>query len=68
MYTTWFQAQAAGRSPLNVGRSTARNKRKSLRSKENAEYRAQLQRQKDNSDAVKKDMIQSQINEISKRK
>ena len=68
MIITWKEAQEKKRSPLNIGRSTSRNRRKQQRSKENVEYRASLHRQKSSSDMMKKDTIQNQIAEIGKRK
>lgn len=56
------------RSPLNTGRSLARNRRKQARSAENNRYRAGLHSQKavaGNSD--KANEIQKQIDQISRR-
>lgn len=53
------------RSPLNTGRTPARNKRKQERSKENRELRADLHRQKLRGDA---NATQVHIDAISKRK
>jgi len=55
------------RSPLNIGRSLARNRRKQARSAENVEYRASLHRQKVSSPS-KANEIQMQLDEIRKRK
>lgn len=56
------------RSPLNTGRTLARNRRKQARTKENREYRAGLHAQKSTANAHNADTIQRQIDEISKRK
>lgn len=53
------------RSPLNKGRSLARNRRKQARHAENVAYRASLHQQKARGDAA---AIQNQIDQISKRK
>lgn len=63
MHTTWLSAEKAGRSPLNVGRSTERNKRKQLRHTENVALRADLHRQK-----IRDSKVQTHIDEMSKRK
>lgn len=63
MHTTWFSAEKAGRSPLNVGRTTERNKRKQLRHAENVALRADLHRQK-----IRDSKVQTHIDEMSKRK
>ena len=63
MHTTWLSAEKAGRSPLNIGRSTERNKRKQLRHAENVALRADLHRQK-----IRDSKMQGHIDEISKRK
>ena len=63
MHTSWLSADKAGRSPLNIGRSTERNKRKQLRHAENVALRADLHRQK-----IRDSKMQSHIDEISKRK
>jgi hypothetical protein len=55
------------RSPLNTGRTLARNRRKQLRTKENREYRASLHAQKANANSQNADTIQRQIDQISKR-
>lgn len=55
------------RSPLNIGRTIERNRRKQARSKENAEYRASLHRQKSLADSVRKAQIQGDIDQISLR-
>lgn len=57
----------AKRSPLNVGRSPERNKRKQARSAENRDYRASLHQQKVSArgDA---NIIQGQIDQMSLRK
>lgn len=62
-----ISASKAGRSPLNVGRTPERNKRKQVRSEENRAYRASLHQQKVNArgDA---NTIQGQIDQMSKRK
>ena len=63
----WPSAMQAKRSPLNVGRSSERNKRKQARSEENRAYRASLHQQKVSArgDA---NTIQGQIDQISLRK
>jgi hypothetical protein len=63
MHTDYISASKAGRSPLNVGRSTERNKRKQVRHAENVALRADLHRQK-----VRDSKVQTHIDEISKRK
>lgn len=63
MHTTWLSAEKAGRSPLNVGRTTERNKRKQLRHAENVALRADLHRQK-----IRDSKVQTHIDEMSKRK
>jgi hypothetical protein len=69
MYTSWIEAQKAGRSPLNVGRSLERNKRKQIRSRENVEYRRSLHQQKETrGNPNDRNTVQDQINEISKRR
>lgn len=55
------------RSPLNIGRTIERNRRKQARSRENVEYRAGLHRQKSSADAVRKVQIQGDIDQISLR-
>jgi len=55
------------RSPLNIGRSRERNTRKQARHTENVAYRASLHREKDSADFVKKDLVQRNIDAISKR-
>lgn len=67
MYTTWIEASKAGRSPLNVGRSTERNRRKQARTDENRAYRADLHRSKVNSRSDA-NTIQIQIDQIKERK
>lgn len=56
------------RSPLNIGRTIDRNRRKQSRSRENSEYRASLHRQKSSADSVRKAQIQGDIDQISLRK
>ena len=63
MHTTWLSASKAGRSPLNIGRSTDRNRRKQQRHAENVSQRADLHRQK-----VRDSGVQRHIDEMSKRK
>jgi hypothetical protein len=63
MHTSWLSASNAKRSPLNIGRSTERNKRKQQRHAENVAQRADLHRQK-----IRDSKMQSHIDEISKRK
>ena len=67
MFVKWADAQKAGRSPLCLGRSAERNKRKQERTNTNRIYRAELHREKVNSrgDA---NVVQGKIAEISKRK
>lgn len=68
MITSWPQAAAAKRSPLNIGRSPERNRRKQDRSEENRKYRASLHSSKANGRSMEeKNTIQNQIGEISKR-
>ena len=62
MHTTWVSASKAGRSPLNVGRSTERNRRKQQRHAENVAQRADLHRQK-----IRNSSVQRHIDEMSKR-
>lgn len=62
MHTTWLSASNAKRSPLNIGRSTERNKRKQQRHAENVALRASLHQQK-----IRDSKMQSHIDEISKR-
>lgn len=66
MHYNWPSASKAGRSPLNIGRSLERNKRKQARTAENREYRASLHQQKVSArgDA---NTIQGQIDQISLR-
>lgn len=63
MHTTWVSASKAGRSPLNIGRSTERNKRKQQRHADNVAQRADLHRQK-----IRDSGVQKHIDEMSKRK
>ena len=63
MHTTWLAASKAGRSPLNVGRSTERNKRKQQRHAENVALRSSLHQQK-----LRDSTVQRHIDEMSKRK
>ena len=63
MHTTWLSASNAKRSPLNIGRSTERNKRKQQRHAENVALRADLHRQK-----IRDSSVQRHIDEIGKRK
>lgn len=57
------------RSPLNKGRSLARNRRKQERHKDNITYRSGLHVQKASAGSSEKaNEIQKQIDEISKRK
>lgn len=63
MHTTWLSASNAKRSPLNIGRSTERNKRKQQRHAENVALRADLHRQK-----IRDSSVQRHIEEIGKRK
>ena len=63
MHTSWFSASKAGRSPLNIGRTTERNRRKQQRHTENVAQRADLHRQK-----IRDSKMQSHIDEMSKRK
>jgi hypothetical protein len=63
MHTTWLSAEKAGRSPLNIGRSSERNKRKQMRHAENVALRASLHQQR-----VRDSKVQGYIDDISKRK
>jgi len=63
VHTTWLSASNAKRSPLNIGRSTERNKRKQQRHAENVALRADLHRQK-----IRDSSVQRHIDEIGKRK
>lgn len=63
MHTTWLSASNAKRSPLNIGRSTERNRRKQQRHAENVALRADLHRQK-----IRDRSVQRHIDEIGKRK
>lgn len=57
------------RSPLNIGRTKARNARKQERHRENVAYRASLHAQKAaDPGGVKAAVIQGQIDAISQRK
>jgi hypothetical protein len=63
MHTSWLSAEKAGRSPLNIGRSSERNKRKQQRHAENVALRASLHQQR-----VRDSKVQGYIDDISKRK
>ena len=63
MHTSWLSADKAGRSPLNIGRSSERNKRKQQRHAENVALRASLHQQR-----VRDSKVQGYIDDISKRK
>ena len=68
MITNWPAAMVAGRSPLNIGRSTARNTRKQARVAENNKYRADLNKQKANARSMDEaNKIQGQIDQIRQR-
>jgi len=66
MHYNWPSAMAAKRSPLNIGRSLERNKRKQARTAENRAYRASLHQQKCNGRG-NEHVIQGQIDQISLR-
>jgi hypothetical protein len=68
MIITWKEAQEKKRSPLNIGRSTSRNRRKQQRSKENVAYRASLNQQKIRGGADNAAATQRMIDEIKNRK
>lgn len=62
MHTNWPSAMKAKRSPLNIGRSTERNKRKQQRHADNVAQRADLHRQK-----IRDSGVQKHIDMMSKR-
>lgn len=68
MITTLKEALDKGRSPLNIGRSTERNKRRQARSLENLNYRRSLNSEKANARSMgDADVVQRKIDEIRNR-